>query len=399
MKYRKVAIMVVFIMIFSNMNVCNALGNIVEKDDIYVIDLSDDVVVTDEAVSLIDDVNTSGGGTDIEASEATSEEATEVTTEYNDEVASGGAININSPGGGGGGATNESTTEETTSDFEIKGESSDILVIEEYTVQTTEEEITSEKSSPEEATEAATEEEITEEAIEAKSDESTLEESTLEESTEAANDESTTEEATETTTEANVEIADTVYIVNFPTSVKAYLDPENLSGLGEIFSQKYQIANYGNTDVAIKINNIDVIYNFTQELYEFSDEAVEEDGSDKKIMNIQMIWDNKNENIEKVLDIEEGKNDEYVIYLKAAKYDENGNFVEINPAGRGEFYFSGSINSNHNINWFNGELSVNFGYSIIDAEKESNKDDIKKFIESVDAILDESKKDENEEEE
>jgi len=49
---------------------------------------------------------------------------------------------------------------------------------------------------------------------------------------------------------------DRIYSVTFPAEIHAYLDPGNISGRGQIFSDVYTIENYSNRDVAVKIKNI-----------------------------------------------------------------------------------------------------------------------------------------------
>lgn len=177
--------------------------------------------------------------------------------------------------------------------------------------------------------------------------------------------------------------------VEIPASTRVYMDPEDFSGKGQIFSESYEIKNYGNRDIAIKIKNINVFYKNGKDAYELSENKVDDEYSGTKKLNINMVWEN--ENVKKSLNIVDDENlDEYVIYLKAAKYDKDNKFIKLNKSSKGSFYFTGSLNSNSNIQWEDEELSLNFGYEIVNAEKESNKEAIAEFVENS-AVLDEEK--------
>lgn len=166
---------------------------------------------------------------------------------------------------------------------------------------------------------------------------------------------------------------DYIYNVSFPTDSKAYLDPENLSGKGQIFSDEFKIENYGNIDIAIKIKNIGVNYRTTEDLYEFSEDKIIDKRSHVKKLNVDMIWKNKKENTEKLLHVVEGTPDEYVLSLKASEYDENGCFVGVDEGSVGSFYFTGTLSSNPEIDWKNGEISVSFGYEIVMIEEDDEE--------------------------
>lgn len=144
---------------------------------------------------------------------------------------------------------------------------------------------------------------------------------------------------------------DIIYQVSFPTNICAHLDPGNISGRGQVFSDKYEVKNYGNTDVVIKIKNITVLKNETISTY-----------SNAKEVNINIIWENKEKNIKKILPVVDSSPEEYVLYLKAAQYDENGDFIAFHKGSTGIFYFKGMISSRSS--WEDDELSAVFDYEI-----------------------------------
>lgn len=164
-----------------------------------------------------------------------------------------------------------------------------------------------------------------------------------------------------------------VYHVSFPTDSRAYLDPDNLSGKGQIFSEDFRIENYGNTDISIKIKNIEVYYRTIEEVYELSETEVTDRTSDIKKLNVDIVWKNEKDNMEKVLNIAEGTFDECVLDLKASKYDEVGSFIEFDEGSVGLFYFTGTVNSNPELVWEDGEVTISFGYEIVKTEEESEQ--------------------------
>ncbi len=175
-------------------------------------------------------------------------------------------------------------------------------------------------------------------------------------------------EVTQESAETNLE--NCIYNVLFPTNPKAYFDPENLSGKGQVFSDEFRIENYGNTDVAIRIKNIDVYYKSTKDVYELSKEEISDNQSNIKKINVDVIWKNESQNMEKVLNVSEGITDEYVLLLKASEYDENDNFVRLNDSSAGSFYFTGTLNSNRDLVWEDGEVQVSFDYEIENIDEE-----------------------------
>lgn len=168
---------------------------------------------------------------------------------------------------------------------------------------------------------------------------------------------------------------DTTYNVSFPANIHAYLDPGNLSGKGQIFSDTYIIENFGNKNLLIKIKNIDINYWSDEYIYEFSQEAVTVQESRVKKLNVNMIWENESENRRKVLNIFDCELDEYVLFLRAAEYNKNGEFVKLNESSKGSFYFTGTLNANPNLVWEDGEITVSFDYEIVSGGIEDEYDE------------------------
>lgn len=221
----------------------------------------------------------------------------------------------------------------------------------------------SENVDAEEVTEITEHEKIDEEVIEIAENEESDEEVTENQVIDEETDEAETGKETER-----------IYNVSFPAGAKAFLDPENLSGRGQIFSDDFKVENYGNTDIAVKIKNIEVYIKSTEEAYEFSDEEVLDKHSNIKKINVDVVWKNEQDNTENVLNVLDGVSDEYVLFLKKSEYDEDGGFIRLNDGSTGLFYFTGTLNSNPELVWEDGEVMVSFDYEIVDMTEDMEED-------------------------
>lgn len=170
---------------------------------------------------------------------------------------------------------------------------------------------------------------------------------------------------------------DTVYKVSFPTDIRACLDPGNLLGEGQVFSDSYMIENYGNTDIVIKIKNIQIYYKTDDEIYEFLKEETIASDSNTKRLNIKMVWKNEAEKTEEILNIEDGSPDKYVLFLKASKYNRNNEYVSLNASSKGLFYFTGTLDTN--IDWEDIGISVKFDYEIETEESDDDSEEIEEI--------------------
>lgn len=187
------------------------------------------------------------------------------------------------------------------------------------------------------------------------------------------------------TTDASTPDKDILYNVSLPAVSTAYLDPGNLSGRGQIFSDQYKIENYGNTDIAIKIKDIDIYCESSERIYAFiENESTDSTPSDSRLADseqtendpavrrlyVEMVWKNGDDGSEKILHVSEEVSDEYVLYLKAAVYDDDGEFVGLSDGGTGFFSFTGTMDPDPELVWEDGEIVVSFHYEIINTEEE-----------------------------
>ena len=87
-----------------------------------------------------------------------------------------------------------------------------------------------------------------------------------------------------------------------------------------------------------------------------------------KRIDVDIVWKNRKENTETVLDVVESSPDEYVLVLEAAQYTEDGQLIGLNEGGKGMFYFTGSMNWNPELVWDDTDVSVSFDYEIVNLE-------------------------------
>lgn len=185
--------------------------------------------------------------------------------------------------------------------------------------------------------------------------------------------------------------------VEMPIKTCVHMDPENRKGKGQLFSEVYEVVNYSNRDVLIRIKDVSIIYKFKQDLYEFSEKTVADDSSDTKKISLDMVWANKEEKKEKVLNISDGITKADVLCLKAAEYDHDEKFAKLNKGSRGGFYFTGSLNSYLGTRWVDGEISINFDYQVIDMNEDDG--DTEEVNANEDVIVEEKINEEIENEE
>lgn len=158
--------------------------------------------------------------------------------------------------------------------------------------------------------------------------------------------------------------------VKIPMSTRVYLNPENLLGKGQIFSDNYNVSNHGSQDILIKIKDIKVFQNSDQDLYSLSEETPNDTYSDQVKVNLDMVWKNKSENVKRILNINDDEINESVIYLEKARYSKDGKFLGLNNASKGVFYFTGTLDENVNFQWENSGARISFEYEIVDDEEE-----------------------------
>lgn len=193
--------------------------------------------------------------------------------------------------------------------------------------------------------------------------------------------------ASEASHPSDTEERDMVYNVSFPANTAAFLDPGNLSGRGQIFSGKYSVENYGSADAAVKIKNIHIICQSEGDTYEFMEEEIDDSDSMVKRLSINMIWVNESEGVEETLHVVEGAEEECVLFLKAAEYDDDDEFTGLNEGSTGYFYFTGTLNANPELVWEDDEISVQFDYEIVTEMDEEEEEELEEEVEGEEEEL------------
>ena len=181
--------------------------------------------------------------------------------------------------------------------------------------------------------------------------------------------------------------------VKIPTKVHVDMDIDEVRGEGKISSEQYDIVNHGNRDIAIKIKNLKFSYRLPKDTYEINGEvnkeiSAEEHPKTKKI-DVDIIWENEDEGQRKVLKLTDGKMDEYVLYLKAARYDKDGKFKSLDPGSKGTFRFVGSVESEPGLEWKDKEISLGIDYEIENMGEQENREEVEGFIQNALAAVEE----------
>lgn len=159
----------------------------------------------------------------------------------------------------------------------------------------------------------------------------------------------------------------TIYKVSFPASTAAYLNPENIGEFGQVFSDEFEVKNYGNTDVAIKIKNIGMDSRSARYFPASAGDAALDDHGES-VLDVDIVWENQGMSLRKTLRVADGDTDEYVLFLKAAEYDEGGNFLRLSKGSVGCFYFTGTVKAGEVLN-LEEPLPVSFYYDICNGDE------------------------------
>lgn len=206
--------------------------------------------------------------------------------------------------------------------------------------------------------------------------ETTISDSALEEVPEAAEDESPDAEdpvPIEEITEPAAEIPDTsesvqltqeeesgydgseVLNVAVPLTVSIVIDPFEISGKGQIYSDLYEITNFGDADVLLTFTDIQVTFaddtNFEALAKPFDDRT------DSDLKSIYLLLNFGRDNITPVAITDPAREDDITIPLAGNQADANGNsFLS--------FYFSGSVNHLPEVGWKDGDVKISISYKL-----------------------------------
>jgi hypothetical protein len=211
--------------------------------------------------------------------------------------------------------------------------------------------------------------------------------------------------------------------VSLPANLDYFVDPIDLAGYGTLFSPIFRISNHGLTDVALKI--WDIAYNFSDngsflsytelpdseiERYEkaifmllrqvYEDDYVDYDDSEFEYSDyLDLHYDDPDyDAVPEIIydkDIEylvtnQVRDEGFVVLLKAAEHDEDGNFIALNPGSTFGFELTGGIADGTSAPWLSGDvwLQMVYSFEIILPDEEELLDDEEELLDEEEELLD-----------
>jgi hypothetical protein len=161
------------------------------------------------------------------------------------------------------------------------------------------------------------------------------------------------------------EAAETVVLnVVFPTKLGITIDPFELAGSGQIFSDTGRIENLGNTDVWVTFSAIRVNFANDADFEARLTPIHENEMSDRKA--IHLLLDFGRENIPPVVVTDVSQPDDIPVLLRSAGH--SGSSVALS--------FSGSVNHSPALAWQSGDVSFSLTYTIGEVVPLSAGDDM-----------------------
>jgi hypothetical protein len=143
--------------------------------------------------------------------------------------------------------------------------------------------------------------------------------------------------------------------VMIPASVRITIDPLEMSGKGQIYSDAYAIKNLGDTDVVLSFTDMRVDFANDRDFEALALPFDENAASKRK--SIYMVVDFGRGDIPPVVLTDLSRESEVRIPIRAAQNDPNG---EDSLSLR----FSGSVNHAPEVAWQSGDVSINLTYLI-----------------------------------
>lgn len=172
-----------------------------------------------------------------------------------------------------------------------------------------------------------------------------------------------------------------------PSNLDFQLDPLEVHGKGQIYSDNFLIQNYSNTDVTVKLENIK--YTFVNETDFLSLDMPPEIPfgirNPSKLKEVYMLLHYENRDYENFVITTKEKSETADIILAAAEYDEDGNFVELNADSTLIFSFTGIVNHLPAIEWEDKDFSVSIEYTLIPDEFDESDEADQEVDENDDA--------------
>gem|GEM_PF-2405031 len=205
--------------------------------------------------------------------------------------------------------------------------------------------------------------------------------------------------------------------VGIPTTIDFYLDPFNFGRNGTLFSPEYSIINYSNVDIELQIKDLMYTYSDNGTFLSLTEAPNRSESRDEKAvfmflrhivhplidlngeladLTVEQLYDHRNDDFI-ITDNAEGE--VLTIHLKAANYDDDGNFVSLNEDSVFLFTILGDIDIGSSAPWKSGDLKLSIVYSMEavmpDFSELNIDDDLLNSDMTNDAIMDDDEIDEN----
>jgi hypothetical protein len=159
----------------------------------------------------------------------------------------------------------------------------------------------------------------------------------------------------ESTTESALEYDTGLLDVVLPVTVSMTIDPYEINGRGQIFSDTYKFENLGNTDVKLTFTDMKVTFPNEKDFEALAQPFDIESKSDLKA--IYMVMNFGRDDIPPVVLTDEEREGQISIPMPSSKTDTDDNsFFSIS--------FSGNLNENPALCWRNGDVKINIQYNI-----------------------------------
>ncbi len=158
----------------------------------------------------------------------------------------------------------------------------------------------------------------------------------------------------ESTSSSAIECESDLLDVHMTSSVSIKLDPYELSGRGQIYSDEYKCVNLGNTDVLLTFTELKVIFANDTDFKALAKPFDVNIGSDLK--EIHLVMNFGREDIPSVVLTDPSRKGKISIRMSSTKADTADNSFSIS--------FSGNLNESPVIKWCSGDIKIMIKYSL-----------------------------------
>ena len=166
----------------------------------------------------------------------------------------------------------------------------------------------------------------------------------------------TSEAPTETVTDSAEYLGSDILNVIVPISVSITIDPLELAGKGQVYSNTYNIKNYGDTDVILTFTDIKVTF-AEGSLIEPLAQPIDE-GLGSELKSIFMKLDFGRSDVPPAVITDQTTKEAISIPLSATQGDTAGDSLVA-------FNFSGNVNEASALYWHNDDVKISMNYTLV----------------------------------